>query len=262
VANVKYNPTASGNQAGQLVVASPSGNATATLVGTGLSQSLLDMTAGPIELGTTTLGGPPVSRVISLRNSGNAALTVDRLSTAAPFSITHTCPLNLLPGESCNVSVEHNPTALGDFIGALTVVTNAPGGSRSVPIHVKVQALPEPIIRVSPLSIGFGGRVDASPAQRITITNDGGADAVGILLQFNTPNFTFTTNCGPRLAPQSSCFADAVFQPVGFGPKRDTFSVRSNAAGSPHTVSVSGAGCRPNTDPSQSRGGQTLNCLP
>ena len=263
-ANVRFAPTGSGSASGLLSVTSPAGTSSAALMGAGLLQAALVMPTGTIELGTVTLGSAPVQRVITLRNTGNAALTIERIQIGLPFTLTSTCPINLLPGESCNVAIEHDPTALGDFTGSLVVVTNATGGSRTVPVHVSVQALPEPVIRVSPQSIGFGDRMAgiSSPAQRITIVNTGGANAVGLSLRFNTPHFAIqNTDCGAVLAAQASCFADVVFAPQGFGPKRDTFSVRSNAANGPHTVSVSGAGCRPIAI-TQSRGGISLNCAP
>jgi hypothetical protein len=264
-------PTGSGPASAVLSVstASPGANAVksasgAILTGTGVLQAVLSMPTGTVEFGTLTQGTAPAQRIVNLRNTGNSALTIDRISVSGPFTLTSTCPLNLLPGESCSVNIEHNPTALGDFIGSLVVVTNATGGSRSVPVHAAVQAVPEPVIRVSPQSIGFGDRMGgtASSPQRITIVNDGGANAVGLTIGVNTAHFrVINTSCGPLLAAQASCFAEVVFQPFGFGPKRDTFSVRSNAPGSPHTVSLSGAGCRP-VAVTQSRGGVSINCAP
>jgi hypothetical protein len=121
------------------------------------------------------------------------------------------------------------------------------------------------VIRVSPQTIGFGARMAGTPApsQRITVTNEGGGTAVGLNLGFNTPHFIVqSTSCGQSLAPQSTCFAEVVFAPQGFGPRRDSFSVRSsNDPRSPVTVDVSGAGCRP-VSITASRGGTQISCAP
>ena len=97
--------------------------------------------------------------------------------------------------------------------------------------------------------------------RKFTITNDGGAPAI-LTLSITTPHFLIVnTSCGASLAPQASCAAEVVFQPIGFGPKRADLEVGSNAADSPQLVSLSGAGCRPVTTP-QSRGGPQINCSP
>jgi len=258
---VRFVPVTNGNASGVLTVSSSGATASATLVGTGLRQSVLEMTSALIDLGSTGLGGAPLTRPVSLRNAGNAALTIDRISVGLPFTLTNGCPLNLLPGETCVVTLELNPTAIGTFNGSLSVVTNAPGGSRSVPVRGQVQARPEPVVRVSPASIGFGDRMGGSqsPPQRVTVTNEGGADAAGLSLSINSPHFLIVnTTCGNVLAAQSTCFADVAFQPIAFGPKRASFSVGSTAPTA--ATALSGAGCRP---PSASPGrGTRLSCAP
>jgi hypothetical protein len=219
------------------------------------------MPSGLIDLGTLTLGSAPGARQVTLTNSGNAALTINSISIGLPFTLTHDCPSSLPAGDSCVVTIELNPTALGTFTGSLSVLTNAPGGSRSVQVRGQVQPRPEPVIRVSPLSIGFGERMvgTQTPDRRITVSNEGGSDALALNLSINTPHFLIVnTTCGNVLAPQSTCFADVAFQPSGFGAKRATLNVTSTAPTA--RVGLSGAGCRP---PQASMGRSTrLNCGP
>jgi hypothetical protein len=47
--------------------------------------------------------------------------------------------------------------------------------------------------------------------------------------KFNTPHFTFDDQLRPTLAPQSSCYADVVFQPVASGRS----ATRSRCAATP-----------------------------
>jgi hypothetical protein len=273
--NVRFRPTAHGTASGTLVVdtggmaaASPKsaafGTSTAALAGTGLLQSALELPSS-IDMGAGTFGGAPIRRTIVLTNGGNAALSIESITISQPFTLTHDCPINLLPGRSCNVNLELEPTSLGTFNATLVVFSNSAGGVRSVPVRASVQPRPEPVVRVSPSTIGFGARMAGTqaPSQRVTVTNEGGADAVGLSLGFNTPHFLVqNSTCGQTLAPQSTCFADVVFAPVGFGPRRDAFSVRSsNDPNSPAVVNVSGAGCRP-VPVTASRGGTQVNCSP
>ncbi|HEX5634944.1 MAG TPA: choice-of-anchor D domain-containing protein, partial [Gemmatimonadales bacterium] len=258
---VKFTPVSSGPASGTFSVGFSGGTATAPLAGTGLLAPVLALSAPSIDFGTLTLGGPTAVFPLGLRNSGNAALTIDSITVSSPFTLTHDCPLNLLPNDTCVVTVALTPTELGTFTGSLALLTNAPGGSRSVPVRASVQPRPEPIIRVTPTSIGFGERLGGtqSPSQRVTVTNEGGADAAGLAVSINTPHFVvLNSSCGPVLAPQSTCFADVAFQPIGFGPKRATLSVSSTAPTA--TVSLSGAGCRP-PQANPGRSGRP-NCAP
>jgi hypothetical protein len=248
----------SGGVSGTLTLPSSTGNATAGLLGAGSVQAALSMPSGPVEFGTLTLGTPAATQLLTLTNSGNAPLAVQSISVSAPFTLTNGCPAVIDPGTSCVVTVALEPTEVGTFDGTLSVLTNAPGGSRSLAVHAKVQPRPEPIIRVTPTAIGFGARLGltSSPAQTITVINEGGADATGLVLTIDVPHFRILrTSCPPVLAAQMTCFAEVTFEPMGFGPKRGTLRVTSNAptAG----VGLSGAGCRPPYPRSTG-----LNCSP
>jgi hypothetical protein len=219
------------------------------------------MPSVPIDLGTLLLNSPAASRPVTLRNTGNAPLTIQSVSVGSPFSVANGCPAMLEPEESCVVSVGLDPTQLGTFSANLSVVTDAPGGSRSVQVRAMVQPRPEPIIRVSPSSIGFGARLGTteSPPQRVTIFNEGGADAAELAVAIDMPHFrVLNTSCTPILAAQTTCFADVVFGPIGYGPKRGTLRVTSNAPTA--SVGLSGAGCRPPTVSAGRTPG--LNCSP
>ena len=143
-------------------------------------------------------------------------------------------------------------------------MSNAQGGSRSIPITARAQAVPLPVIRVSPVFIGFGDRMIGTPSatQRVTIRNEGGGEAVLALLGPESVSLDYlaTSTCGLTLAPQQTCFADVAFRPLGFGPRPGQFRVFSNAAGSPHIVELIGTGCRPFV--STGRRPASQNCAP
>lgn len=264
-ANVRFTPPGAGTASGALKVnTNPAfGSSSSILTGTGLLQSSLQIPSA-IDLGAGTVGGAPIRRIVSLGNGGNAALTLNSITVSPPFTLAHDCPLNLLPGQSCNLTLELLPTTMGDVSGSLVILSNSPGGSRSVPVRASVQARPDPVVKVSPTSIGFGDRMagTTSGVQRITVTNEGGAQANDVALRVDTPHFRLvSTTCGPTLAPQSTCFADVMFAPLGFGPRRDSLTVTSSDPTGPAIVRLSGAGCRPLSITS-SRGGTQVNCAP
>ena len=233
----------------------------ATLAGTGIQAAALSMPSS-VSLPAFTIGGTASSKAVELSNTGNAVLTFSSISASARFTVANGCPVNLAPGASCIVTVGFSSTERGTFNGTLTVVSNAPGGSRAIPITVLSQAVASPLIQVVPTFIGFGSRMigTQSATQRLTITNDGGAPATLSALGVGVDYLLVNTSCGLTLEPASTCFAEVAFRPIGFGPRPGQFTFSSNSPGSPFVVEMLGSGCRPFTI--SNRGGATSACAP
>jgi hypothetical protein len=236
--------------------------ATSQLRGIGTVQAVLDL-PGSIDFGAYTSGTPAIRRLVTLRNAGNAVLTLTGISTTGPFVLGNGCPLNMQPGDSCTLTLDYSASDLGIHNGTLVVLSNANGGSRTIPLTADTVAVATPLIRVSPLQIGFGNRLlgTVGAPQRVSISNVGNAPAVLSPPVVTTTDFLVTTTCGITLAPASSCFADVSLRPVGFGPRQGQLVISSNAADSPALVNLSGSGCRPFSTAS-SRLGASFGCLP
>jgi len=200
-----------------------------------------------VEFGSLTLGSSTAAISVNVHNSGNAVISFSSIAVSAPFTLTNPCPLNLQPGQTCTLTLGFNPATLGDFSGTLTVVSNASGGSKVIPVSAHVVAQPVPLIRVSPSSIGFGNRMigTQSAPSRITIRNDGGAAAPLDLTTLSTDFLIAGSSCGLTLAPGASCFADVVFQPAGFGGRSGQFRANSVSVGPDQVTDLAGTGCRP-----------------
>lgn len=262
--DVAFTPPQPGTPTGSFTIASASAGAapvTVSLIGFGIQQAVLALPAS-IDLGTYVIGAPAASYTLELRNTGNAILTFSTVSTAAPFSLVNDCPLNLAD-TPCTVTILFTTATPGIYNGTLTIVTNAPGGSRNIALTARAQPVPLPVLQVDPRAVGFGERLigTTSSAQRVTITNVGGAEAH---LSFSGPGFDFVTGantCGATLAPQASCFADVAFRPLGAGPRVGALTVNGDDAGSPHTVSLAGTGCRP-FSAADNRAGSRNACAP
>ena len=249
-ANVTFGPVQSGSVAGSLKAQFGVPNAppaSAALTGTGTQSAGLTLPS-TIDFGSVALGTvSTLTQSLELRNTGNAVLTFTASVTNGPFALSAgTCGLNLAPGAACTLLLTFNPTAIGEFSGSLAIVSNAPGGSRSISLVARVQARPIPVIEFSPTVIGFGDRSigRASGTQRITVTNVGAVEATLGPLQAG-PDYLVTSQCGATLAPQASCVADVAFRPIGFGPRAGSVQFSSNATGSPHRIDLLGRGCRP-----------------
>src|SRR6185503_5949880 len=165
-------------------------------------------------------------RTLRITNTGNDVLGINGITVARPFTLANACGVSLGAGDSCTFTVGFDPVEIGDFAQTLSVSTNAPNASSiGIRVHAQVQARPEPLVRVSPRVIGFGDRIGGSqsPAQRITLTNEGGV-AANLNLSMTSPHFVvINSSCGATLAPQRSCNTDVAFQPQGFGPKRGQY---------------------------------------
>jgi trimeric autotransporter adhesin len=238
----------------KVAVTSPTTNTvSATLQGSGIQFGDLRLPSS-ISFGTSVLHGSVARQFVTINNSGNGVLTLGTISVAGPFTLVNGCGATLEPGASCALTLEFTPGSLGSFNGTLTVISNAPGGSRTIALSAQVIAEARPVVTVNPTKIGFGDRVVGTAAvrQRVIVTNEGSQDAslgtLTVLSDSGNRDFRIdTTSCTATLAPQATCFADVFMQPVGFGDRTGQLLVPSNSRDTPATVGMTGRGCRPFT---------------
>ncbi len=243
---------------------STAGSATAHLTGTGIRVADIQLPSS-IDFGAYTLGFPALRQNVQITNTGNAVISFSNISATGPFVLNNGCPLNILPGESCTIALDFSVTTLGDFTGALSVVSNAVGGTRSIPLTGHSVAVPAAKLAVSPNSVSFGDRLlgTTSATQRVTIRNIGNAPGTVTSITASADFIVSNNTCTLPLAPASTCFADVALRPVGFGPRSGSLFVNSDVAGSPNVVSLNGTGCRPfSSSASRFGAGSGFNCAP
>ena len=85
------------------------------------------------------------------------------------------------------------------------------------------------------------GNGTASAAQTVTLKNTG-TGTLTIASFTTTGDYAQTNTCGTSLAPGASCTIKVTFTPTAKGTRTGTLTVTSNAAGSPHKVSLTGNG--------------------
>ena len=104
-----------------------------------------------------------------------------------------------------------------------------------------------PVASLSPTSIDFGSQSTGtvSDPQTVRLTNIGGVTltfgsiTVGGL---HAGDFAQTNTCGSTLAPGANCVITVRFAPTATGTRSGLLTISSNAAGTPHTVALSGMG--------------------
>ena len=100
-----------------------------------------------------------------------------------------------------------------------------------------------PAIQISPANISFSGVFVGDGTDRtVTITNTGHADLVITIPAPAGTVFTWDSVSGQAIAPGASFAVDVEFRPPGAGPAHGQLRVESNAAGSPHVVTMDGTG--------------------
>ena len=113
----------------------------------------------------------------------------------------------------------------------------------------KLSPGPAPAVSLSAPALNFGS-IAASSQQSVTLTNLGNAslNISSITASGDFALVTTATSCpyaGGSVAPEAKCTLDVTFTPTEAGARTGTVTVTDNAAGSPHTVPLSGTGVVP-----------------
>jgi probable HAF family extracellular repeat protein len=263
---VQFRPAAIGVRTATLTFRSnaPGSPHTVALRGTGIAPAAPGIGIGPsrLEFEDQAVGSVSEVQRISITNTGTAPLVVsipnDALGGANPgdFFILQNCSSSpIAPGDSCYLTVQFRPTAVGARAATLTFRSNTPGSPHTVVFSGTGLPVRAPQVRISRTSLNFGNQIvgTASGAQTFSITNMGDAPLVisiagAALGGANAGDFDFLQDCsnGP-ITPGNSCTVTIQFKPTAVGLRSANLMFSSNAPGSPHTVALRGTGIVPPT---------------
>jgi hypothetical protein len=189
-------------------------------------------------LGTTS---PPQS--VKLTNTGYGPLAISSIAISSPYGGNSNCPSSLAQGAYCTINVTFTPLVAGGQSGTLTITDNAAGSPHTVALNgVGVG----PVATLSATSLNFGNQPvgTTSAAKLVNLSNTGNAP---LTITSITPSgdFAQTNNCPGSLAARSYCTLSVTFTPTTAGTRTGAVTIVDNAAGSPHTVSLTGSGVSP-----------------
>jgi hypothetical protein len=252
---VTFTPTATGAATGSISVAS---NALAspssiTLQGSGTAAAAPTATLAPATLGfgSVTSGVTSSAQMLTLSNTGNAALAISGITIGganpSDFAETNTCGESLAAGATCTISVTFTPGSVASFAATVSVADNATDSPQTATLSGSGTAPVVPVATLSPTTVSFGNVVTGATAsaKTVTLSNTGNATLTitGITIGgTNATDFAETNTCGETLAAEASCTISVTFTPGSVASFAGTVSVADNAAGSPQTASLSGAG--------------------
>ncbi|MGA7221073.1 MAG: choice-of-anchor D domain-containing protein [Candidatus Sulfotelmatobacter sp.] len=260
--SVTFSPTASGTVAANLTITDNAASSPQTvgLLGTGVSATV-QLSPASLTFGSQVVGSVSPAQVVTVTNTGSAALSITSITASANFGETNTCGASLAAGADCSVSVDFAPTTTGTLTGTVSIADNASGSPQTV--GLTGTGTGAPAVSLSPTSLTFTIQaVDtSSPAQNVTLTNTG-SGPLTITSVATTGDYSQTNTCGTSVAAGANCAISVVFTPITTGTRSGTAVVTDNASNSPQTVTLTGTGGTPTvlfSPTNLSFGNQTVN---
>jgi hypothetical protein len=249
---VTFTPTATGVLPGTITIADNASNSpqTVPLTGTGIAASVV-FSPSSLTFADQTVGTSSAASVVTLNNTGTAALTITSVAitgaNSGDYSQTSNCGGSVAAGGSCSISTVFTPTAPGTRSANITITDSVIGSPQNVPLSGTGIA---PVVGLSPVSVSFASQAvgTTSSARIVTLSNSGSAALTinGISITgTNSGDFAQTNTCAGSLAVAASCTISVTFTPTAAGTRQASISVSDNAAGSPQTVALTGTGTAP-----------------
>ncbi len=239
---VAFTPTASGARNGTLVFTDDAGTQTATLTGNGEAPATDTLSAAALTFATTQIGSASGTQQVTLTNAGDVALLLVNATVAAgPFTAANTCSASLAAHASCAVTVAFVPVATGTATGLLTVADQF----RTQTVALSGFAVAPPGVSLTPvggLAFTATGVGLTTPAQSLTLTNNGGVPLVVASTVVGGDFHLATTTCPVTLQPAAACTLAIVFAPTAAGARAGALTLTDNAPGGTQTVVLSGTG--------------------
>ena len=240
---VTYTPTTEGAHSGSFEVTSDASVSpqTVNLTGNGLAQ-IITFNAG-------AFGAVPVS------TTENLTITATVLGDPATFSgaaITagsdaeFAIDSQVCNTTTCTVIVSYSPTAVGENVGSLTITSNGIGSPHIV--NISGSGVAQATLAFTP---GDFGEVPQGATATLTIealvTGDSVTFANPATAGITGPFAINGDTCsGNTVTDGATCSFDVTYT-AGAGVETGSFTVTSNALGSPHTVALTGTGIPPGT---------------
>ena len=187
-----------------------------------------------ISYGTVLKGSTPFTRIFSIRNVGNAPLTVSRPADVSGFAIGWNVPNTILPGRTHAFTVTMSTSAAGSFAGSILIRNNdTDEGWTNFNVSGTIEN-PSPEIDIVGLVDDVGttdvgaGPVGSTIARTFTIRNTGTAT---LAFQSATVPSGFTVTGIPnQLAPNASTQFTVNVDTRTAGTRSGWLRVRSNDA--------------------------------
>ncbi len=242
--NVTFAPTDNGRMAQNIELISNASDASLTiyLYGVGVMDGSLVATPWGMDFGNLQTGDSSTKSLV-LTNSGTSTVTVSKATTTGTGfkSFGLNPPLTLTAGQSLTFSMTFTPKAVGYVTGTLSVVSDAPNPTLTIPLSGTGTSAGE--LAVTPSSLNFGsvavgtskglaGTLSATAAS-VTVSSVSSSSS-----EFVLSGLTFPVT----IAAGTSASFTVTFTPGASGAATGTISFVSDADNSPAVESLQGIG--------------------
>lgn len=217
------------------------------LRGTGIGVGTASVTPSTTLLNflDQTVGTTSYGQYVTIANTGTAPVTMGPESVTGDFKIEYDSCLavSVPPGSSCYVYVQFAPTVAGAATGSL-IIKNTAGPDVVVSLTGNGTSSTGQLV-FSPTAVVFADTVvgTQSATSVIQVTNNANATvSFSRVYDTGSADFRITSDGCSVIGPYGTCNVYVEFTPTATGPLTGTITFIDTAAGSPHTVTVSGNG--------------------
>jgi hypothetical protein len=262
---VTFTPTTGGTRSGTLSITDTGVNSPQSIALTGTGGSEISVSPASLSFALQSIGTVSTPQVVTVTNNSGIQLNF----TAGPaitgpnssdfvfcapmlvpgavcfypsFGDCSVTPV-LEPGGYCTVGIGFDPTAGGTRSATLSFTDSASGSPQMVPLS---GLAPEPIVSLSPPTLNFGDQPvgTSSHTQLVTLTNTGNG-ALTVTSVTVSGDYGAGNTCRTSVPVGGNCLISVVFKPASSGTRTGTVTITDNAANSPQTIALTGAGTTP-----------------
>jgi Protein of unknown function (DUF1573)/Abnormal spindle-like microcephaly-assoc'd, ASPM-SPD-2-Hydin len=243
---VAFAPQAAGNSIGTVTITSDASNPTLSmpLSGTGLAAGALASNPSSLSFGNVQVGNKG-TRSETVTNTSGSSVTISQIAASGSgFSLGGiTAPVTLASGQGATFSVNFSPTTAASASGQVTITSNAPNSTLTIPLSGTGTATATAQLGVNPSSLGIGNVIVGTSGNASGSLTANGASVT--LTGASSSNTAFVVG-GISLpvtiqAGQSLPFT-VTFSPLVTGTASSTLTFSSNAQPSTTTESLTGNG--------------------
>jgi hypothetical protein len=228
--SVTFTPQENGTRTGTVTINDNAVGSlqTVSLTGTGLGP-LASVSPSSLNFPDQPIGTTSSPQVATLTNNGAGTMSLSGIYATSPFGATTGCKATLSAGASCASSVTFTSLFAGMTYGSLTISDDAPGSPHTVSL-------------TGSTAVDFPAQTvgTTSAPQTVTLANPSGSPRA-ILGITTAGDFAASSNCG-NLPAGGSCSVSVTFKPTMGGTRVGSLLVADDQPGSPHAVTLSGAG--------------------
>ncbi|MEB3357142.1 MAG: choice-of-anchor D domain-containing protein [Synechococcales bacterium] len=249
---VQFTPSSTGEMAADLVITSNAlGEAQRyTLRGTGVAFPRLSAEPSALNFQAQEVRTTSEAQTVTITSTGTDAVTVDQIrlegNHADEFGLAAECAEQTLePGQTCTISVRHQPTSTGTHTANLLIRSNAE--NELAPIVLRGEGTAAEV-QVSTNGLTFGSQEVGTEGewQSVQITNRGTAPLRMTDLELTgdgQDGFDWSDDCQDEaITIGKICTLRVRFTPSETGTHEATITLRSNAPNEAPQIRLSGTG--------------------